>query len=105
MQCFHCGKEVRETIHTQKSYRVEYYLLHTGDTEWAFFINPKENVLPLRYLKLTNPVDIITCIQCHARGEIRQRLDDDFSGRRPFCETTQEQPKPVNSTPGADSNG
>jgi hypothetical protein len=84
MQCTHCGREVRETIHWQKSYKVDYYLLHTGETEWAFFNNPKEDALPLRYLKLTQPTDIITCVQCYGYPEIQRRLDDDFSGRRPF---------------------
>jgi hypothetical protein len=84
MQCAHCGREVRETIHWQKSYRVDYYLLHTGQTEWAFFTNPKEDNLLVHYLKLTQPIDIITCIECYACAEIRQRLDDDFCGRRSF---------------------
>ena len=84
MQCTHCGREVRETIHRQKSYKVDYYLLHTGETEWAFFTNSKEDALPFRYLKLTQPIDIITCVQCYAYPEIRQRLDDDFSGHCSF---------------------
>jgi hypothetical protein len=82
MQCFHCGREVRETSHTQKRYNVDYYRLHTGNTEWEFFINPKQDAPPLRYLKLTQPVDILTCVQCYARAEIRQELDDDFTNRR-----------------------
>ena len=84
MQSTHCGREVRETIHWQKSYKVDYYLLHMGETEWAFFTNPKEDAPPLRYLKLTQPIDIITCVRCYAYPEIQQRLDDDFSGRRSF---------------------
>ena len=84
MQCTHCGREVRETIHWQKTYKVDYYLLHTGQTEWEFFTNLKEGAAPLRYLKLTQPIDIITCVRCYAYREIQQRLDDDFSGRRSF---------------------
>lgn len=80
MQCFHCGRQVRETIHRQTDYRVDYYLLHTGHTDWEIVLNP--DGLSLRYLRLTDPTDIITCVQCYARPEIRRRLDDDFSGRR-----------------------
>jgi len=87
MQCFHCGREVRETSHRQKSYRVDYYRLHTGQTEWDFFLNPKQDATPIRYLKLTQPIEILTCTACYARPEIRQRLDDDFTGRRPLLET------------------
>ena len=82
MQCFHCGREVRETAHKPKSYKVDYYRLHTGHTELDFLVNPKLDAPPLRYLRLTNPIDIFTCIECHARPEIRRRLDDDITGRR-----------------------
>jgi hypothetical protein len=82
MQCYHCGREVQGTTHTQKSYKVDYYLLHTGYTQWEYFLNPKPDTSPLRYLKLVQPTDILTCVQCYGRAEIRQLLDDDFSGRR-----------------------
>ena len=84
MQCTHCGRNVHETIHRQKSYAVDYYLLHTGQTEWTFLVSPKEDVPAVHYLKLTEPRDVITCIDCYASPDIRQRLDDDFSGRRAF---------------------
>ena len=105
MQCFHCGREVKETIHTRRGYKVDYYLLHTGNTEWAFFKNPKDNAPTLRYLKLTQPTDIFTCVQCHALPAIRKQLDDDFAGLRSILESIQEGDKPPNSTPRADSDG
>jgi hypothetical protein len=73
---------VHETTHTQKSYRVDYYLLHTGNSEWSFFINPKQDAPPLRYLRLIQPVNIITCVQCYEQPYIRQKIDDDFTGCR-----------------------
>jgi len=82
MQCYHCGREVQRTTHTQKSYKVDYYLLHTGYTQWEYFLNPKPDTPPLRYLKLVQPTDILTSVHCYGRAEIRQLLDDDFSGRR-----------------------
>lgn len=86
MQCFHCGREVQGTIHGQTSYRVDYYLLHTGHTHWELFLNPNSDAQPFRYLRLTEPTDIITCVQCYAHPEIRQRLDDDFAGRSPILD-------------------
>ncbi len=80
MQCHHCGREVKETRHTQKGYQVDYYLLHTGATEWAFFKDRKEDAPLLRYLKLTQPIDILTCVDCYANPQIKKRLDDDFKG-------------------------
>ena len=86
MQCFHCGREVFATIHQAKSYQVDYYRLHTGHTEWDFLVNPRLDAAPVRYLRLSHPVDILTCIDCYARPEIRQRLDDDITGRRELLE-------------------
>ncbi|MBI4529758.1 MAG: hypothetical protein HY695_38660 [Deltaproteobacteria bacterium] len=80
MECFHCGREVRETSHTQKGYRVDYYLLHTGRTERVFFKEPREDIALLHYLKLTQPVDIISCVECYAKPQIQHRLDNDFKG-------------------------
>lgn len=82
MQCYHCGREVQGTSHSQKTYKVDYYLLHTGYSQWDYLLSSKPDTLPLRYLKLIRPIDVLTCIQCYARGEIRQLLDDDFTGRR-----------------------
>jgi len=82
MQCFHCGREVRETAHKPKSYQVDYYRLHTGHTELDYLVNPKQDAPPLRYLRLTQPTDIYTCVECYARPEIQRRLDDDITGRR-----------------------
>jgi hypothetical protein len=86
MQCYHCGRKVHGTTHRPTGYKVDYYLLHTGHTEWEFFSNPKPDAPSFRYLRLTEPIDILTCIQCYANAEIRQRLDDDFTGRRPLID-------------------
>jgi hypothetical protein len=100
MQCFHCGREVGETTHKQRSYTVDYYLLHTGKSEWALFRSPKENVPPLRYLKLTHPLDVFTCVHCYELPEIKKKLDDDFKGIASFVEVSQE-PEKNSSTPEA----
>lgn len=91
MQCFHCDREVRETRHAQKRYRVDYYLLHTGKTESAFLKDPDDDTAKIHYLKLSDPVDIITCIDCYAVAEIRQKLRDDFNNVRSIV---SEQPTP-----------
>jgi hypothetical protein len=90
LQCYHCGREVFETTHTQKSYRVDFYLLHTGHTEWEYLVNAKEHAPPFRYRKLTQPIDILSCVECYARPDIRLLLDDDFTGRH---ELTHVRPK------------
>ena len=102
IQCFHCGREVRGTTHTQKGYRVDYYLLHTGRTEWALLKNPEED-MPLRhYLKLTQPVDIISCTDCYAKTEIKKWLDDDFNGCRSILDDEKVGGPEKVSSPGVD---
>jgi hypothetical protein len=81
MQCYHCGREVFGTVHTQRDFKVDFYLLHTGETEWEFLFNPRQDAPPLKYRKLIRPIDVFTCVQCYARPEIRQILEDDFTGR------------------------
>ena len=79
-QCFHCGREVRETSHWQKRYQVDYYRTHTGAGVWDYFESTKANTPPIRYLRLTDPVDILTCVQCYESPEIKRKLDDDLRG-------------------------
>lgn len=79
MHCSHCGREVRETRHTQKGYRVDYYVLHTGRTEWVFLKSPKED-LPARHcLRLIEPVDIVSCAGCYDHPKIKRFLEEKFS--------------------------
>lgn len=102
MQCFHCGREVKETTHTQKDYKVDYYLLHTGRTEWSFFKSPNEDAPTFQYLKLTDPTDIFSCIQCYSQTEIRKRLDNDFNGLRSMLDSRRDEETGRNSIPEAD---
>src|SRR5258706_2899149 len=90
MQCYHCGKEVKGIIHRQNRYEVDYYRLHSGQDEPDFLVNLKQDLPPLRYLRLTHPVDIFTCSECYARPEIRQLLDDDIHDRRALVDTRTE---------------
>lgn len=101
MQCYHCHREVQGTKHTQKSYWVDYYRLHTGHSEWDVLINPKTDAPPIRYLRLTQPTDILTCIDCYDRPEIRRLLDDEIAGRLSIVDHHLEEDR----APGFDSKG
>jgi hypothetical protein len=90
MQCFHCGREVCGTVHTQRNYWVDYYRLHTGHGEWDVLVNLKTDAPPIRYLRLTHPTDIFSCIDCYVRPEIRRLLDDDIAGRRSIVDQNPE---------------
>jgi hypothetical protein len=89
MQCSHCSREVKETRHTQKGYQVDYYLVHTGLTEWVFLKHPKEDAPSLHYLKLTQPVDIISCVECCAKPQISRRLQEELKSLEPTVDKKQ----------------
>src|SRR5919108_2005278 len=99
MQCFHCGREAGGTTHTQKRYHVDYFRLHTGSAECVFLINPKEDTLALRYLRLTRPIDSYLYSMLCAPPDVRQRLDDDVSGRRSIVNFNEEKDNEVPTPP------
>jgi hypothetical protein len=55
-----------------------------------YLVNPKQDAPPLRYLRLTRPIDVFTCVECYARPEIQQRLNDDITGRRALLDARAE---------------
>ncbi|MEO6165517.1 MAG: hypothetical protein ABIP88_15405 [Candidatus Binatia bacterium] len=85
----------------QKSYWVDFYRLHTGHSEWDVLVNPKTDASPVRYLRLTHPTDILTCIDCYDRPEIRRLLDDDIAGRKSIIDRDLED----GTAPEIDSKG
>jgi hypothetical protein len=80
---------------------VDYYRLHTGHSEWDVFVNPKTETPPVRYLRLTHPTEILTCVDCYDRPEILRLLYDDFAGRRSIIDHLLEEVR----APAFDSKG
>ncbi len=101
MRCYHCGREVRGTVHMQKSYWVDYYRLHSGHSDRDVLVNPNTDAPPVRYLRLTHPTDILTCIDCYDRPENRRLMDDDIAGRRSIIDRDLED----GTAPEIDSKG
>lgn len=81
LRCEHCGRVVRETRHTRTTYRVDYYRMHTGDTEAATISrSDRDEVIP--YRKLIRLLDIITCADCYGRPAVRQERERLFRPER-----------------------
>lgn len=74
--CHHCHRTVHDTVHTRLQYRVDFYALHTGETEPTNLFNPKDgSTMTVR--KLVRPYDYFTCVDCYrlpAVQEERERL-------------------------------
>ena len=71
LHCEHCGRAVSETVHTRASYRVDYYALHTGEVEPMTVASGDDTVPALTVFKLVRPADVVTCVQCYRRPEVR----------------------------------
>ncbi len=83
MQCSHCGREVKATVHAREEdpgYRVDYYLLLTGDLEEVSIKNPRDESDVMEFYKLKNPRRVITCSDCLGKKEVSGELDRLFSG-------------------------
>jgi len=75
-RCVHCGREVKPTRHTRTGYRVDYYSMHTGESEPGTLLN-EDGSVEMVYQKLLHAREIITCVDCYARAEAqaeRERL-------------------------------
>jgi hypothetical protein len=83
LQCSHCGREVKPTVHLRNAnpgYRVDYYLLITGDLEEVAMKNPRDESEVMEFYKLNNPRQVITCSECASRKSVQEELQRLFSG-------------------------
>jgi len=77
LRCTHCGRLVAETRHTRETWRVDYYLLHTGDVEPTAVARDGETEV-VTYLKLVRAVDIVTCVDCYRDPAVREEREERF---------------------------
>lgn len=70
LRCSHCGRAVRPTTHTRESWRVDHYLLHTGEVEPAVYRRDEEGHA-IEYLRLVRPELVVTCADCYAEPAVR----------------------------------
>ena len=73
LRCSHCGRPVRPTLHTRDHWSVDHYLLWTGPVEPAVFRRDDDGSA-IEYLRLVRPELVVTCADCVARPEVRDRL-------------------------------
>lgn len=82
MECTHCGRKVNPTVHIRNAdsgYKVDYYILWTGDLEEVAIKNPRDESVTLEFYKLSNPRMVVTCSDCMKKSEVKARLDEMFS--------------------------
>lgn len=93
LRCEHCGRLVHETRHTRTTYRVDYYAMHTGETD-AATISRSDKDEVIHYLKLIRPVDLVSCVDCYGQPAVRQEREQLFRPERTPFETAAEKMRP-----------
>jgi hypothetical protein len=81
LRCDHCGRPVRETLHTRSSYRVDYYSMHTGPVEPSFFTRHDSDEA-FAYLKLIAASEVVSCVDCYRDPRIREERERLFRPER-----------------------
>lgn len=81
LRCTHCGRPVRDTLHTRTSYRVDYYALHSGHGE-RHTVGGDERGYANTYVRLLDRFDVITCTDCYGRAVIQAERDRQFRPER-----------------------
>jgi hypothetical protein len=106
-RCNHCGRVVRETLHTRSSYRVDYYGLHTGDVE-PVKLSRGDDLPPLTVLKLLSASEVVTCADCYREPRVRAQRERLFRPEilpAPAAEGRRERPFDQGSLPAASVDG
>jgi hypothetical protein len=86
LRCSHCGRPVRETLHTRSSYCVDYYSMHTGSVELSS-VSRHDSDETFSYLKLIDAAEIISCADCYRDPRVRRERERLF---RPECVAAEE---------------
>ncbi len=69
-RCAHCGRPVRQTVHTRSQYRVDFYELHTGQVEESTIRHGEDGPVEV-YQRLLVPELVITCAECYRDPEVQ----------------------------------
>lgn len=78
---------MRPTQHTRSGYAVDYYSQHGGSGEWTALSGELAGRTG-SYLRLLEPVKVITCADCYRRDAVRAARDRQFCPEDDDSQTT-----------------
>lgn len=78
LQCSFCKREVKSTVHNQKSFRVDYYLVWTGKLIPMVMKNPRDESEEFEFFKLEKPFPLIACVDCYQKEEVQRKMESAF---------------------------
>jgi hypothetical protein len=73
-RCVHCGRTVRETVHTRSRYTVDFFELHTGPVEESSFRHGEDGPVQL-FQKLLASELLITCADCYRDPSVQEERE------------------------------
>ena len=62
-------------MHTQSSYRVDYYTLHTGDVEPTTMARSDDPSDVVAVMRLVRACEIFTCVDCYGQAPVRRERE------------------------------
>lgn len=62
-------------MHTRTAYRVDFYALHTGDTEPVSIPDPEDADRAITVLRLVRATNVVSCRDCYHQPAIRRERD------------------------------
>jgi hypothetical protein len=90
LRCNHCGRAVRETLHTRTSYRVDYYTLHSGHGELCT-VAGDDRQQAFTYVRLFDHFDVISCADCYPQAAVQAERDRQFHPEREGSDLAREE--------------
>jgi hypothetical protein len=81
LKCKFCGREVKETIHSKKipeGFRVDYYLVWTGDLTPVVMKNPRDEREVMQFFKVDKLRPVVACSECFEKADVKADLERAF---------------------------
>jgi len=81
LKCRFCGREVKETVHSKKipqGYRVDYYLVWTGDLSPIIMKNPRDEREVMQFFKVSKMRRVVACSDCFQKDDVKKELEAAF---------------------------
>jgi hypothetical protein len=81
LKCQFCGREVKPTVHSKKlpqGYKVDYYLVWTGELEPVIINNPKDEREMSQFYKVEKLHAVVACTDCYQKQEVQDEMESQF---------------------------
>jgi len=81
LKCQFCGREVKGTVHSRKlpqGYKIDYYLVWTGELAPIIMKNPKDEQEITQFYKVEKLQPVVACADCYQKQEVQEQMERQF---------------------------